>query len=395
MDQDYASEGGFGPAAGFVVLELVSLWTTAGVRFVVNRAREGRRPSRRTLAACAVVVAMAAAGAVAFAAAHRGGQQTSGDTAAERRGSQQAAARLTSAARRLHLRGRISFSVPADSTHVWVVTMNADGSGLRRIVPRGHAALRVDGFAGSPDGSRMAFWVGDDVYTMRRDGSRVTRIAHLVTSSDLAWSPHGDRVAYGRRSDCPNVNGEVVAGCLVNGDGIYVANADGGGAHIVAPSNDGTNRPGWSPDGKHIAFSRQIDDSPGLAIVGSDGTDLHPLTWGGVVDGDRQPQWSPDGRAIATNCGAFLGGSLCVMRPDGTQRRRLASLNIVDLAWSPDGRWIAFLALGNEQESRDGIWVIRRDGARLTQVLPRAVYVRNTGWLFPSEMSTELVWMRR
>jgi len=61
---------------------------------------------------------------------------------------------------------------------------------------------------------------------------------------------------------------------------------------------------------------------------------------------DFEPAWSPDGRWIA-----FVRrpqnsdrGQLAVMRPDGSAVRLLAPRfeDVVDLTWSPDGRELAF-----------------------------------------------------
>ena len=68
-------------------------------------------------------------------------------------------------------------------------------------------------------------------------------------------------------------------------------NADGGGRRRLT-SSTGEDYPGWSPDGRKIAFVRD----GGVYVVNADGSQERRLTRIGAFLGLA---WSPDGRRIA------------------------------------------------------------------------------------------------
>ena len=55
--------------------------------------------------------------------------------------------------------------------------------------------------------------------------------------------------------------------------------------------------PAWSPDGKHLAFHRQVNDHWQIFITDSEGGELTQVTEGDADD--EQPTWSPDGKFLA------------------------------------------------------------------------------------------------
>jgi hypothetical protein len=391
MGADARAEGGAIVAVWVVGVELVGMYGAAGVWLAVRR-KPWRRwtPARRRwiVAIGAAVVVVGAIGAVAVGVS---GRSDGFDSPSHRRATQREAAQLTSRAKHLRLRGRITFAVPSQvgaSLRVLLMTMNADGSDLRRIATPPN--IDVDGIAGTPDGSNIAFSSGRNIYEVdaRRNGSK--RIAVVAASSTPAWSPDGKRVAFSRASSCDEVNGQVVADCQRPTDGIYVARADGDRPRqIVSAYSDG-DAPSWSPDGKRMVFSWMVHGWQSLWAVQSDGRGLEQLTPGP----EHQPTWSPDGRLIASNCGPVDGGSLCVTGADDSRRRKLVSLAVTSLAWSPDGRWIVFLAAGNADAARDGLWVIRPDGSQLTKIFPPFLYRPGVGWIDLDVVFTQPLWTR-
>lgn len=102
--------------------------------------------------------------------------------------------------------------------------------------------------------------------------------------------------------------------------------------------------PAFSPDGQRVAFSwrRQSESNAQIYVRALHSDELYALTAG---DGDdRFPAWSPDGTEIAFE---RLSGSDCelmVISTLGGTERRLAPCHPESegIAWSPDGRWLAF-----------------------------------------------------
>ena len=125
-------------------------------------------------------------------------------------------------------------------------------------------------------------------------------------------------------------------------------------ASCVARLTDttGENRePSWSPDGKRIAFTSLRDGDPGIYVMDVDGRHPTRLTQSSNID--WLSAWSPDGAWIAFLSGPSLEGrraasvhnDVYIVQPDGGGLRRLTNDGLVGtMAWSPDGRSIAFVS---------------------------------------------------
>lgn len=106
--------------------------------------------------------------------------------------------------------------------------------------------------------------------------------------------------------------------------------------------------PRISPDGKRIVFARTGFDinkdreRSSLWMVNADGTDLRPL-----LDPTRSagsPRWSPDGTRLLFVSAVDGKADIFVRWMDTGQEAKLTHLENGPggLAWSPDGKWIAF-----------------------------------------------------
>ncbi|MEO6056386.1 MAG: protein kinase [Gemmatimonadales bacterium] len=193
-----------------------------------------------------------------------------------------------------------------------------------------------------------------------RPGLRIPLTVDAGLEIDPAISPDGRRLAY-------------TAGSPV-GLAIYVRPLDRRAPRPLAPGIAHPQRfPIWSPDGSRILFR-----SPrGIEVIPALGGEVKVLVeaprnaQGGL--GESGPAlmpgpWSPDSRRFTY----VRSDSLFVAGSDGGPARLLAHGGEPHSpAWSPDGRWIAFVT-GNRQSLETGftfgnvgksaIWLVRASG---------------------------------
>ena len=228
-------------------------------------------------------------------------------------------------------------SVPSTPLSLWSV--HAEGGDAERHVDR----LTWGGPDGggpslSPDGTRLVYSRFGGVFTARLDGS--------------------DERELRRQRKCTRDDGTVdVSEC------------------------DLTTDPVWSPDGRWFVVLRTggaVDArTGGLWLMDArDGRLVRRLTGTGYgVD------WSPNSRGIVfanAGGGSVAPGDLWTVRIDGRGLRRLTRgrhTNDVAPAWSPDGKWLAWVRIGFEGDPLEdveavllSVWRRRLAGGRAQQI---------------------------
>ncbi len=247
-------------------------------------------------------------------------------------------------------KGVIAFYSERDG-NAEIYTVNPDGveqgsHNLRRLTDNSVGDMAP---AMSPDGTRIAFRSGSDIYVMSIDGTDQQRLTNTPAyESHPDWSPDGTQIAFISDRDG---NREV-----------YVMDADGSNPQRLTDNPAEELRPDWSPDGTKILFNSDRDGNFEIYVVDVDGSNLRRLT--NSPKWEMFPQWSPDGTQIAYTLltPRQWDQEIYVMGVDGTNARQLTNLPAAseDPVWSPDGTQIVF------QTDRDGnfeIYVMNADGS--------------------------------
>ncbi|MES2179404.1 MAG: DPP IV N-terminal domain-containing protein [Gemmatimonadota bacterium] len=203
----------------------------------------------------------------------------------------------------------------------------------------------------SPDARKVAFAVRGEIFAASaRDGGEATRVTSTAGPEEqLAWAPDSRRLVYASEREG--------AWHLFLYD--FASRAETqltrGTANDVAPR--------WSPDGRRIAFVRGARELCVLDVAA--GTDkvvaTASLSRPPFVD-ERGVAWSPDGRwlAYATSDGSKQFANVFIVPADGGTPRQaswISNANGGGLSWSTDGTFITF---ASGQRTEDG-QVIRID----------------------------------
>jgi Tol biopolymer transport system component len=133
--------------------------------------------------------------------------------------------------------------------------------------------------------------------------------------------------------------------------------AGGGSKRLSAKLPHDTSGPSFAPDGTRIALTTLKANIHRIDILR--GGALHEIAHG------RAPAWSPDGRWIAFLSGQKVGSGIFLIHPDGTGLHAIGNrhleLGSTPPAWSPDSRTLVYT-----RQSRNGqvLWSIGVDGTR-------------------------------
>jgi Tol biopolymer transport system component len=220
----------------------------------------------------------------------------------------------------------------------------------RPVLVLGCALVLASSGAAAPTPGVISFWSDrggfPGVWTMRTDGTGARKISGSIWAKRGSWSPDGRRIVF----DGPTHLGQHDIGQDFD---VYVANADGSGRRRITRGPERDILAQWSPDGRWIAFTRQVvrRGPESIWLVRPDGTGLRRLTSG------AGPVWAPDsdGLAFARLHGARY--AVFTLRLDGTGLRRLTGATTDDLPtdWSSRGLLFSRWQLG--QPAGD-VWLL-------------------------------------
>jgi Tol biopolymer transport system component len=173
----------------------------------------------------------------------------------------------------------------------------------------------------------------------------------------------------------PGPNGRIVFGSTRDGNSeLYSVNANGSALRRLTWTPGIEQFPSVSSDGR-VAYEGTGPNGgrSRIWVMNADGSAQTQVSPGNDLGVDTDPEWSPDGTSIAF--ASTRGGtwSLWVMNADGSGLRRVSDVFASSVAWSPDGRQLAYTGLG-------GIGVVGLDGSSPHVVTAPGAFADGPSW---------------
>jgi hypothetical protein len=282
-------------------------------------------------------------------------------------------------------------------SHTWL--SNTDGSGAHRLFPDDFDAPIL---AWSPDGAHLLYQDQDGLMLTDPTGSQRTRLipdapCAYPCGDGFAWSPDGTRIAFvrGYANDANAGTGTVIAivdiasGQVTELESTRTTNVSADQCSVSTHCEGVNETPRWSPDGSRLVFARQsMSPEPGSAwtsaavyVVNPDGSDLRRVTPQGFYAFNAS--WSPNGsQLVFTNIEMIVNADhtsvtdmlsdIYTVRPDGADLRRLTDDGRSSATWTVDGRLAFTREIGFRDLDHPGWeyenWIMDADGGKLSKL---------------------------
>jgi Tol biopolymer transport system component len=229
----------------------------------------------------------------------------------------------------LNRRTLVYLASDPDGSGPWLYSMDVE----RRVPHRLTSGLdRYTSLAASADGRRLVATLASPKTTLWRLGitdlpAKISA-ARISLTTSTGFSPRfgPDYLLY-----VSATGGSESIWKLANGNGTELWS--GQGAQVFGG-------PAISPDGRFIAFSVRQRGQTLLYMMQADGT--HARILAASLDLQGAPGWAPDGQSITTAVADHGIPHLCRVPVDGGSPSTFVQEYSVDPAWAPDGRFVVY-----------------------------------------------------
>ncbi len=252
--------------------------------------------------------------------------------------------------------GRIAFTCTRGDYNQ-LCMINRDGSGLTQL-----SDLEASNYypVFTPDGSALLFASNRngpfDLYLLLFGEKQLFQITDNVGNVvSPSYSPDGRRIVFA------NQVGEGPTS-------IWMVNSDGLNPHLVYTGADEIVAVAWSPDGERIAYAMSNGTPREYEIftMDTDGKNHLRISQGlkgigGSID------WSPDGKNLLVHAGPYSNKDIFKIEvADGSYTKITDGGNNAGGSYSPDGRYIVFNSLRNDDQA--DLYIMRADGSNQVQL---------------------------
>jgi Tol biopolymer transport system component len=205
--------------------------------------------------------------------------------------------------------------------------------------------------------------------------TKAAKVTTAMGAEDIpSWSPDGRTLAY--ESD--------QAGNL----DIWVTQVGYPQAvNRTADSPDDDTHPNWSPDGQWLAFFSNREGS-GYFIMPAVGGKARKVVPSRIGDSyPTTPQWSPDSTQLAFARDQRVAPWIEILTiADGVSKKiplpeKPRNNAVIDISWSPDGRWFAYGRAISPIAATSELWLTRASDGESVQLTDGTTLVWSPTWL--------------
>lgn len=234
----------------------------------------------------------------------------------------------------------------------------------------------------APDGALVAFQSRREgpfeIYLMNPDGSAPRNLtSHEAWDVLPAWAPDGSAIAF------MSTRGYTLGDPAPFPGHLYLVRPDGGGLRQLTrePLTSSLGPQDWTPDGRHLLLSREVDGSLDLFLLDV-ATGAEARFTSDPAD-EYGASVSHDGTRIAFHAEADGISHIVVIGRDGTGRRTLTAGPGLRYGprWSPDDTWLLFSQQGPGGERDYDLRAVRIADGRVVPIVVTPDDEREGDWV--------------